>query len=111
MARRLRAYALTQGRTHATTDLALESLVFATDGITTTALGPEHRRIVENCATPRSLVDVAASLALPLGVVRVLIADLLDTGYLQQPAPTRSAIPAHQDLELLEEVLDGIESL
>ena len=36
----------------------------------------EHARIVEVCRTPVSVVEVAAALAVPLGVARVLVSDL-----------------------------------
>ena len=112
MARRHRAYAYTQGRTQTLMDLPLEALAVSRSDVPLDSLGPEHRKIMASCATPQSVVDLSALLALPLGVVRVLLADLMATGYVETPsAPTPDDQPAHQDLALLEEVLDGIESL
>ena len=37
--------------------------------------------IVELCQTPRSVAEIAVSLAVPLGVARVLIADLATAGF------------------------------
>jgi Protein of unknown function (DUF742) len=72
-------YALTGGRTRSTSeDLALETLVSSTDeGLASLPeLRFEHARIVEVCRTPVSVVEVAAALAVPLGVARVLVSDL-----------------------------------
>ena len=43
----------------------------------------ELRRIVELCQEPRSVAEVAAGLGVPVGVARVLIADLVNGGYVK----------------------------
>ncbi|MEE8599476.1 DUF742 domain-containing protein [Euzebya tangerina] len=131
--RRLRAYALTQGRTHVTTKLTLDTLLSKAGGSASTIPGsPEKTEIMRLCeAEPQSPVDLSASLKLPIGTIKVLVADLLasedlvagSTGIDNEPdvnldldalTPAHagvSAAPAHKDLTLLEEVLNGIESL
>jgi hypothetical protein len=115
--RRLRAYALTQGRTHVEATLGLDAMLqtrlqTGPTGPTGPSGGsPEQQRIVQLCATaPQTLADLSAALDLPLQVIRVLLADLLSTGVLSTSSVDR-ALPPHHDLALLEEVLDGIESL
>jgi hypothetical protein len=73
--------------------------------------GPAHRyaSIVELCAVPRSVAEVAASLSVPLCVIRVLLADLVRMGVVtvsQQPCPG-----AGLDAALLERVRGGLRRL
>jgi len=103
-------YALTGGRTRATSeDLALETLVSSTqDGLASLGdLRFEHARIVEVCRTPVSVVEVAAALAVPLGVARVLVSDLHAVNMLtvHQTAAARGGPPP---TEILERLLAGL---
>lgn len=70
---------------------------------------PEHRRILGLCQRPSTVADVASDMTLPVGVVRVLLADLIQQGRLtvlphrpvgEQPSP-----------ELLKEILHGLRAL
>jgi hypothetical protein len=74
-----------------------------------TGLSPEYRKILALCGQPVTVADVASDTALPLGVVRVLLADLLVQGRLtvmrQQQAGERPSA------DLLEEVLHGLRAL
>ncbi|MGB8994478.1 MAG: DUF742 domain-containing protein [Pseudonocardiaceae bacterium] len=108
----VRPYTWTRGRTRPLQDLAVETLVFTTDeGRDVTALcSAEHAPIVELCADVRSVAEVAALLRLPLGVARVLLADMIDTGLIQvhrNPMGLGSA----PDVSLLERVLAGLHRL
>ena len=109
--RRLRAYALTQGRTHADSDLAMDAMVSVGANPDATALSPEQTSLLARCReAPQSLVDLSSALDVPVGIVRVLLADLLNAGVLA--VHTQDAnVPVQHDLALLEEVLDGIEAL
>lgn len=74
-------------------------------------LSPEGRQIVGLCRTIQSLAEVAAHLGLPLGVVRVLVADLADRNLLSiasAPPPPPSQPP---DPETLRKVLSGLRRL
>ena len=55
-----------------------------------------------------SVADLAAKLDLPLGVIRILLADLRDRGLLRihRPRPERLT-----DVRLLREVADGLRRL
>jgi hypothetical protein len=72
-------------------------------------LSPEDEIILELCIRPQSVADIAAALALPVGVVRVLLSDLAGRGLIavRDPAPP-SAAP---DARLLREVIDGLRAL
>jgi hypothetical protein len=64
---------------------------------------PEHREIVNMCGAPVAVSEIAAVLEQPLGVVRVLIADLLDNALVTTYSPT-----AFISEELLTKVLHGL---
>ncbi|HWR46074.1 MAG TPA: DUF742 domain-containing protein, partial [Pseudonocardiaceae bacterium] len=72
----VRPYTWTRGRTRPLQDLAVETLVSTSDeGRDVPAIcSAEHAAIAELCADIRSVAEVAALLALPLGVARVLLA-------------------------------------
>ncbi|GGM63083.1 hypothetical protein GCM10012275_37170 [Longimycelium tulufanense] len=106
----VRPYARTAGRTHSEYELALETLVSArpeTPG--DEPLSPQSRSIVELCARPRSVAEVAALLSVPLGVARVLVGDLAATNALViHGGGHGSGAP---DRALLERVLSGLRRL
>ena len=101
----VRPYAWTGGRTRAVGDLAIEALVHTTARREQASW--ELRAITEICRTPRSVAEVAALLAVPLGVARVLIADLADTGAIQVHRVSRGA----PDLAMMNRVLAGLRRL
>ena len=76
----VRPYTWTRGRTRPVHDLAIETLVSTSaQGRDVAALtSVEHRAVAELCLAPRSVAEVAALLSLPLGVARVLLADMAD---------------------------------
>ena len=76
----VRPYLITGGRAAPIdASLHLEAQVLATDdGITSIRmLSYERRDIVELCARPQAVAEVAARLGLHLGVARVLVSDLV----------------------------------
>ncbi|TYK45917.1 DUF742 domain-containing protein [Actinomadura decatromicini] len=110
----VRPYAVTGGRTKPRYDLAIEALVTAAPypPRDVAVLTPEYRAIMDLCRSARSVAEVSALLRLPLGVARVLIADMAVEGLLRlhqsQPATTAGGQP---DLRLLERVLSGLRKL
>ncbi|MGW1992732.1 DUF742 domain-containing protein [Embleya sp. NPDC001921] len=108
----VRAYVITQGRGHPTRDgLDLVSLVIALPGdMSPHILDPEKKRLVALCRGGiLSVAEVAGHLELPIGVVKVLLSDLIDSGVVatRQPIPP-AELPRR---ELLQEVLDGLARL
>jgi hypothetical protein len=106
----VRMYAVTGGRTAPRTDLAMEALV---SSATSAQLGPtyarEHRAISELCRQVRSVAEISALLSVPLGVARVLIADMEADGLVKVYQPQLDAgLP---DRGLLERVLSGLRRL
>lgn len=72
-------------------------------------LDPEHFALLRLCVTPTSLVDLASDLDLPLGVVRILVADLREHELVTVRQPMTS--PRQDDLPILREVINGLRRL
>lgn len=110
----VRPYAITGGRTGQDDGEALDliAVVVAQDaGLWggTTDLTPEENVILGLCQRPVTVTDVASSAALPLGVIRILLTDLIQRGRVTV-LPSRR--PGDQpNTELLKEVLHGLRSL
>lgn len=103
----IRPYARTGGRTRPTHELALEAMVTTAPEARSRFLSHEHRAIANLCRHPRSVAEVAALLAIPLGVARVLLGDLASDGSVRvDRASTRPP-----DLALLHRVLAGLRRL
>lgn len=109
----VRPYALTRGRTrHAGAPFDLVSTVTATRGQVSDPreLGPEHIAVLQLVRRPTTVVDIASDVNLPLGVVRILLADLRDLGLIAINAPL--PVKARQvDKHTLREVIHGLRGL
>ena len=113
----VRPYAVTSGRTRPSgAAIDMVALVSALRRVSLAdlepeqeaKLGPEHRRLLERCQLPVAVADLASDLDLPLGVVRILVADLRDQGLVsvRQPAPS-----GFSDVAVLKEVADALRRL
>jgi len=110
---RVRSYVLTGGRTRSGADLPFESLlqVTALGRSSLPGLALERREIISRCVGSISLAEISAHLQLPLGVVRVLVGDMVEEGLLTATAPDHTRTGDRPDRQLLERVLDGLQSL
>ena len=109
----VRPYALTRGRTRHTGEaFDLVATVSATGGRVADpgALAPEHISVLQLARVPTTVVDIASDVDLPLGVVRILLADLRELGLvaIQAPVPAK---PQQIDRNTLREVLHGLRAL
>ena len=110
----VRPYAVTRGRTRPRLDIALEALVETTARGRTVLLrdsghGREQQYIAALCdGRLQSLAEVAARMQLPLGVARVLIADMAADGMVAVYEPTSFDSNDSVGTELLERVLSGL---
>ncbi len=107
----VRPYALVRGRTKPTGEnLDVISMAYSlrTSVPDPADLEPEHLALLRRCAVPMSVADLASALDLPLGVIRVLLADLRDRELIRihRPRPERLT-----DIRLLREVADGLRRL
>jgi hypothetical protein len=107
----VRPYALTQGRTrHAGESFDLVATVRATRAIADPALlAPEHISVLRLARTPTTVADIASDVDLPLGVVRVILADLRELGLIAISTPIVMA--ERFDKHTLREVLNGLRGL
>jgi hypothetical protein len=112
----VRPYTWTQGRTSPVFDLAVETLVSTTQHghDMDVLICAEHRAVTGLCGHPRSVAEVAALLSLPLGVARVLLADMADIGLVvvHRTHPGEEGNCADRpDMALMERVLSGLRRL
>jgi uncharacterized protein DUF742 len=108
-----RPYALTDGRTRPTIELAIEALVQTTMNDWT----GRHEEtsalyaVANLCTQPRSVAEIAALLALPIGVARVLVGDLVDEGLVSVHATLGGDATWDERRDLIERVLGGLRAL
>jgi Protein of unknown function (DUF742) len=109
----VRPYAVTRGRTEPQRDIPIEAVLVASQSAVQEArfAGHDKYRIAVLCE-PRaqSLAEIAAYSRLPLGVARVLVADMVTDGLLS----LHSAAPKEgfsERMDLLERVLSGLRKL
>ncbi|MFC7220912.1 DUF742 domain-containing protein [Streptomyces polyrhachis] len=108
----VRPYAMTGGRTRPRYQLAIEALVSTSaDPMRLQGLLPEHQRICHLCQEIKSVAEVSALLAIPLGVARILVADLAEAGLVAIHQPGGSEADGTPDVTLLERVLSGLRKL
>jgi DNA-binding transcriptional ArsR family regulator len=107
----VRPYALVRGRTKPAGDrldvisMAYSLRVSVPDP---TDLEPEHLAMLRRCAIPMSVAELASALDLPLGVVRVLLADLRERELVRIDRPSQERVT---DVQLLREVANGLRRL
>ncbi|HEY7594422.1 MAG TPA: DUF742 domain-containing protein [Actinophytocola sp.] len=105
-----RPYSWTEGRTQPSVELAVEARV------RTTPLGqalPQRRAsamwtVTQLCLQPRSVAEIAAHLSVPLGVARVLVADLLGEELVVVEATLTADSGIDERRRLIERVLSGL---
>ena len=111
----VRPYAVTGGRTEPSDGEVLDLLAFVVaTGRDVAAddhfqLTPEHHRILRLCQQQVTVADLAGTTNLPIGVVRVLLADLTAQGTItvmrQHPSAERNPT------DVLQEILNGLRAL
>jgi Protein of unknown function (DUF742) len=110
-ARIVRPYALTAGRTRAAVDLPLEATLRLDPTATRRAWADDVQgRIIGVCDT-RSVAEVSALVQRPIGVVRVLLGDLVQQGYVHVQATLTENSSDDERFDLLERTLRGLRAL
>ena len=106
----VRPYVITSGRTPSGPAMPLESLVRTTERGETAPAAYEAARILALCRRPQSVAELSAHLGVPVGVVRVLVADLITAELLTTGAgPTVRDLAA--DPTFLERLMLGVAAL
>jgi hypothetical protein len=108
----VRPYAVTRGRTEPLQNIPIEAVLVASQAAMQEArfAGHDKYRIAVLCEKPQSLAELSALTRLPLGVTRVLVADMVADGLLS----LHSAAPRKgftERMDLLERVLSGLRKL
>jgi hypothetical protein len=116
--RTVRPYAVTGGRVRSErSDYPIEALVeLLPAGVGGQGLPPEKRAILQHASHGYiSIAELSALLHLPLGVVRVVVSDLVDAGFVRvhasDPVEVRTGQSPALTLSVLESVLNGISAL
>jgi hypothetical protein len=107
----VRAYVWTGGRTRSHYHFEVETLVTSADpsGVPGDA-AQWDRAVLELCREPKSVAEVAALVAVPLGVAKVLLGDMADRGMIvvHEAATDAGDVPTQA---LMERVLIGLRRL
>ncbi|MBY0290131.1 MAG: DUF742 domain-containing protein [Mycobacteriaceae bacterium] len=109
----VRPYTLTAGRTEARLNLPLEAPI----GKLTTTKPPRwpgndvRGQILTMSVEVPSVAEIAVGLALPLGVARVLIGDLVTQGYLQVHTTLGDSETDDERRDLIGRTLRGLRAL
>ena len=112
--RLVRAYVVTGGRSSAARNhfdhITLISLSTSSPYLDRTLLTPEHRRALDLLSVSAySVAELGALLDLPLSVLRILLADLMESGHITTQRQITQT--AGLDIKLLEDVLAGLQRL
>lgn len=105
-----RPYAWTDGRTQPSVDVAIEARVVTTRAgrDLTPRLTSASWTVTQLCFQPRSVAEIGAYLAVPLGVAKVLVADLVAEGLVNVEATLAHDADDTERRELIERVLSGL---
>jgi hypothetical protein len=110
----VRPYSLTSGRTIPAIDIALEALiqplaeVLDLDYI---ELSNEARSILSLSSNSPSVAEIAVHVGVPVGVARVLVADLVEAGHVRIQATLQEDASDAERRELIERVLSGLRGI
>jgi hypothetical protein len=108
----VRPYAMTQGRVAPSGDefdLVAFVVAAAPDLDPIPGRQPEHHAIVAAAREPISVVELASTLDLSIGVVRVLLGDLRSAGLISLYQPPAASRP--HDVDVLKAVVNGLRAL
>ncbi len=109
-ARSVRPYTLTAGRTKARVDLPVEAVLELQPMAGRPAPHGLSGKILE-VAADQSVAEVSARVRQPIGVVRVLLGDLVEQGYVRVQATLTEDTSMDERRDLIERTLRGLRSL
>ncbi|MFD1935208.1 DUF742 domain-containing protein [Nonomuraea mangrovi] len=106
-----RPYAVTGGRSEPRYHMAMETLIssMSIPDDEMALLTPEQEAIMTLCRSFRSVAEISALLRVPLGVARVVVADMADEGLVRLHQPRLDQ--GQPDMNMLERVLSGLRRL
>jgi len=109
----VRPYTLTAGRTDTSVDLPLEAPIQTLQAALAHEWPPNDVRdkIIQLCIKSPSVAEISARLDLPLGVARVLVGDLVMSGYLRVHRTLTEHSTRDERRELIGRTLRGLKAL
>lgn len=109
----VRPYTLTAGRTDTDVALPLEAPIQTLRSALFHRWVPGDLRgeIVDMCVNSPSVAEISAHLDVPLGVARVLVGDLVTSGYLRVQSTLKEESTVDERLELIGRTLRGLRAL
>lgn len=108
----VRPYTVTGGRVRGPQNYPVEALVAAIPGAQTRGLTPEKREIIRQTSSQYlSIAELSVHTALPIGVVRVVVADLVAEERVIVHGVSESDSSPAATMSVLESVLNGISAL
>ncbi|CAN5824604.1 DUF742 domain-containing protein [soil metagenome] len=109
----VRPYTLTAGRTDTTVDLPYEAPIQTLQSALFHRWPANDLRgtIVQLCIKSPSVAEISARLDVPLGVARVLVGDLVTSGYLQVQTTLTDHSTQDERRELIGRTLRGLRAL
>ena len=109
----VRPYTLTAGRTDTSVDLPLEAPVQTLQAALAHKWPPNDvkDKIIQLCVKSPSVAEISAFLDLPVGVARVLVGDLVISGYLRVRRTLTDHSPVDERRELIGRTLRGLKAL
>jgi hypothetical protein len=110
---RARPYTLTGGRTRAGIELPIEVTVetLPSSDELDWAPGDVRTLIVRLCRDRPSIAEISSYAALPIGVTRVLVGDLVESGHLRVHTTLTDRSTVSDRRRLIERTLDGLRAL
>jgi Protein of unknown function (DUF742) len=109
----VRPYTLTAGRTDTTIDLPMEAPIQTLQSALYHRWPPNdlRGRIIQLCIKRPSVAEISAHLDVPLGVARVLVGDLVTSGYLRVQTTLTERSTRDERRELIGRTLRGLRAL
>ncbi|WP_328887710.1 DUF742 domain-containing protein [Streptomyces sp. NBC_00316] len=107
-----RLYTLTGGRSRSGSDAFDLVTLVVSECDPVPGMQSEHIAILRMCKRPTAVVEIAAGLGLPVGIVRIMLSDLLDTSRISARHPRTARVADRlPDPDILEQVLVGLRNL
>ncbi|OAA23279.1 Protein of unknown function (DUF742) [Frankia sp. EI5c] len=108
-----RLYTVTGGRSRAGDAASFDIVTLVTSRADATpGMQSEYVRILRVCRAPTAVVELSADLKLPVSIVKILLADLLERGLISASHPSTPTDPLQlPDPAFLKQVLVGLQKL
>ncbi|KAA0024279.1 DUF742 domain-containing protein [Antrihabitans cavernicola] len=109
----VRPYSLTSGRTRPAIEVALEALIQALPVTEDrrAELGNIEASILALSRQSPSVAEIAAKVGVPIGVARVIVADLVEAGLVRILATLQEDSSTSERRDLIERVLSGLRGI